>query len=141
MSLHLVTPDVFPAFPYVPPYSIQTHLMRHIYESIENRAVTLVESPTGTGKTLSLLTAALSWLHDEKDRARKGKMKHLLGDDDSTIKAKDWVIDQTRERITRQIDAVEQAYQQRLLSARKREEIMRRAARARVLKKPVGSPT
>jgi len=48
MSLHLVTPDVFPAFPYVPPYSIQTHLMRHIYESIENRAVTLVESPTGT---------------------------------------------------------------------------------------------
>jgi len=55
--------------------------------------------------------------------------------------AKDWVIDQTRERITRQIDAVEQAYQQRLLSARKREEIMRRAARARVLKKPVGSPT
>lgn len=48
MSLHLLTPDDFPAFPYVPPYPIQILFMRHIYQSIENRAVTLVESPTGT---------------------------------------------------------------------------------------------
>jgi len=53
--------------------------------------------------------------------------------------AKDWVIEQTRQRISRQFDAEELAYQQRLSSARKREELMRRAARARVLKKPVGS--
>lgn len=48
MSLHLETPDVFPAFPYDTPYSIQTDLMRHLYEAIEKRAVTIVESPTGT---------------------------------------------------------------------------------------------
>jgi len=52
--------------------------------------------------------------------------------------AKDWVIEQTRQRISRQFDAEELAYQQRLSSARKREELIRRAARARVLKKPVG---
>jgi hypothetical protein len=50
---------------------------------------------------------------------------------------KDWVIEQTRERIKRQLEADELAYQKRLLAARKREEVMRRAARARVLKKPV----
>lgn len=48
MALHLQTPDTFPAFPYDPPYSIQTDLMRHLYEVIENRAITIVESPTGT---------------------------------------------------------------------------------------------
>ncbi|KXN88150.1 ATP-dependent RNA helicase chl1 [Leucoagaricus sp. SymC.cos] len=135
MDLHLQTPDVFPAFPYDPPYSIQTDLMRHLYESIEKRAVTIVESPTGTGKTLSLLTAALTWLEDEKNRARKGKMKEMLGDENKGD-VKDWVIEQTRERIRRQLEVDELTYQERLLAARKREEVMRRAARARILKKP-----
>ena len=48
MSLQLDTPDAFPAFPYDPPYSIQVDLMRHLYTSIEQKAVTIVESPTGT---------------------------------------------------------------------------------------------
>jgi chromosome transmission fidelity protein 1 len=52
---------------------------------------------------------------------------------------KDWVIEQTRERIMKQLEADELAYQERLLSARKREESMRRAARARVMKRPVWS--
>lgn len=48
MSLDLPTPDKFPAFPYDPPYGIQVDLMRHLYASIEQRKVTIVESPTGT---------------------------------------------------------------------------------------------
>lgn len=47
-SLVLPTPDRFPAFPYDPPYSIQTDLMRHVYSSIERKHVSIVESPTGT---------------------------------------------------------------------------------------------
>jgi chromosome transmission fidelity protein 1 len=89
-ALFLPTPDGFPGFPYDPPYSIQSDLMRHVYESIERRQVTIVESPTGTvsvhkrgqwvtdvrhqGKTLSLLCSSLTWLVDENDRARKGQL-------------------------------------------------------------------
>lgn len=46
--MSLSTPDEFPAFPYQPPYEIQTDLMRHLYASIEQKQVTIVESPTGT---------------------------------------------------------------------------------------------
>jgi len=48
MSLGLPTPAQFPAFPYSPPYKIQIDLMRHLYASIEQSKVTIVESPTGT---------------------------------------------------------------------------------------------
>ena len=47
-DLVLPTPEQFSAFPYDPPYSIQTDLMKHVYSSIERRRVTIVESPTGT---------------------------------------------------------------------------------------------
>lgn len=50
MSLTLATPTSFPAFPFHP-YDIQLSLMRHLYENIENRRVTVVESPTGTVST------------------------------------------------------------------------------------------
>ncbi|XP_006462645.1 histidine phosphotransfer protein [Agaricus bisporus var. bisporus H97] len=136
MALYLETPDVFPAFPYDPPYPIQTDLMRHLYDAIESRCISIVESPTGTGKTLSLLTATLTWLEHEKNRARKGKVKEMLGGENTTNGSlKDWVVEQTRERIKRQLEAEEQDYQERLLAARKREELMRRKAHARVLKR------
>ncbi|KAF8195495.1 helicase C-terminal domain-containing protein [Pholiota molesta] len=130
MDLHLPTPACFPAFPYDPPYDIQTSLMRHLYESIEQKKVTIVESPTGTGKTLTLLCASLTWLADEKERARKGKMKEVVGDD--ALGAKDWVVEQSLERVRRELEADEQEYEERLAQARKREEIMRRAAKGRV---------
>lgn len=47
MSLKLETPNDFPAFPFQP-YEIQLRLMQHLYASIEDKKVTIVESPTGT---------------------------------------------------------------------------------------------
>lgn len=47
MSLSLETPKSFSSFPFLP-YDIQLSLMQHLYESIETRRVTVVESPTGT---------------------------------------------------------------------------------------------
>lgn len=48
MSLDLPTPDEFIAFPYKPPYDIQTTLMQHVYSAIERKKIAIVESPTGT---------------------------------------------------------------------------------------------
>lgn len=79
LTLTLPTPSSFPAFPYASPYPIQLELMRHLYEAIESRSVAVVESPTGTGKTLSLLCATLTWLEDDRRRIRKGKVHALEG--------------------------------------------------------------
>ena len=97
-SLSLQTPRAFPKFPYDVPYDIQVSLMAHVYESIEQQKVAIVESPTGTvswyaelercmslnkcaaqGKTSSLLCSTLSWLDDDRDRARKGQLEAASG--------------------------------------------------------------
>lgn len=50
-------------FPY-PPYDIQTRLMDTLYEAMDGRKVAIVESPTGTGKSLSIICAAITWLQE-----------------------------------------------------------------------------
>eukprot|EP00982_Pelagococcus_subviridis_P013113 31219-Pelagococcus_subviridis.AAC.2 len=59
---------VFPAFPHVP-YDIQLSFMRSLYDVLRRGGIGIFESPTGTGKTLSTLCAALQWL---EVRARGG---------------------------------------------------------------------
>ncbi|KAI5995980.1 helicase C-terminal domain-containing protein [Pisolithus orientalis] len=131
-SLALHTPDRFPAFPYDSPYSIQVDLMRHLYSSIERRHVTIVESPTGTGKTLSLLCASLSWLADEQQRARKGKLSQH-GASASTEPA--WVAAQAMQMRQRELEAQEREYEERMMRARNAEAKLRALARARVTKR------
>lgn len=46
------------------PYDIQIEFMTALYEALDSSAIGIFESPTGTGKTLSLICAALSWLRD-----------------------------------------------------------------------------
>ncbi|KAA0166599.1 hypothetical protein FNF31_01377 [Cafeteria roenbergensis] len=55
-------------FPFEP-YDVQRQLMRAMWEAIETRKVGVFESPTGTGKTLSIICSALHWLksHESDD--------------------------------------------------------------------------
>lgn len=59
-------PDVMIAgipvsFPF-DPYDVQKAYMEKVIESLQNNMNALLESPTGTGKTLSLLCSSLAWL-------------------------------------------------------------------------------
>lgn len=49
-------------FPYEP-YGAQIRYMSHVIDSLRHGKNALLESPTGTGKTLCLLCAALAWRH------------------------------------------------------------------------------
>merc|ERR1712223_1922733 len=69
-------------FPYEP-YEAQKLYMEKVLECLRDKKFGLLESPTGTGKTLALLCASLAWLENERGRAPVG---HINGPD-ADIKA------------------------------------------------------
>ncbi|XP_050774177.1 ATP-dependent DNA helicase DDX11 isoform X1 [Gopherus flavomarginatus] len=68
-------------FPYTP-YSIQEDFMANLYDVLEAGKVGIFESPTGTGKSLSLICGALSWLRDFEEK-KKQEEARLLADEHS----------------------------------------------------------
>ncbi|KAI4679531.1 hypothetical protein J4E81_010337 [Alternaria sp. BMP 2799] len=50
------------------PYDIQNEFMGAVYTCLEEGKVGIFESPTGTGKSLSLICGSMTWLRDHKRR-------------------------------------------------------------------------
>ncbi|KAF2232333.1 ATP-dependent RNA helicase-like protein chl1 [Viridothelium virens] len=98
------------------PYNIQKQFMTAIYDCIEDAKVGIFESPTGTGKSLSLICGSLTWLREHKRRQFEESLDEP-GDDDEP----DWIVDQARnakrETARREITA----FKERLAKARKTE--------------------
>lgn len=71
------------------PYQIQIDLMDAIYDVLENYKIGIFESPTGTGKTLSLICSSMTWLRNYKKRhVQKGNESESENDSDP-----EWVTD------------------------------------------------
>ncbi|KAL0127028.1 hypothetical protein PUN28_005395 [Cardiocondyla obscurior] len=76
-------PQEFP-FPF-PPYEIQKRFMKELYACLEDGKLGLFESPTGTGKSLSLICGALKWLVDHEKR-RKQELTSTIEEIERKIK-------------------------------------------------------
>ncbi|PVF94648.1 DNA repair helicase [Serendipita vermifera] len=124
MALTLPTPEEFNIFPYDPPYSIQRDLMRHLFTAIEGEQFAIMESPTGTGKTLSLLSGAITWLLDEKTRSEKGRFAQLE-ENYKSENAPAWIVKQSIEFARQRLRLEQEDFQIRLDKARKHELSMR----------------
>ena len=72
--------------PYVP-YDIQLSFMTSLYDCIEHGKVGVFESPTGTGKSLSLICGALTWLRDHKRREFDETLEARNDDEDWLVRA------------------------------------------------------
>jgi regulator of telomere elongation helicase 1 len=58
--VNLLILDIPVSFPY-PPYPVQVTYLNKVIEGLTTAKNALLESPTGTGKTMSLLCASLAW--------------------------------------------------------------------------------
>ncbi|CAO2625665.1 ATP-dependent DNA helicase DDX11 [Lemmus lemmus] len=63
-------------FPF-PPYPIQKDFMAALYKVLEAGKIGIFESPTGTGKSLSLICGALSWLRDFEQKRLQAEARLL----------------------------------------------------------------
>ncbi|XP_020282942.1 ATP-dependent DNA helicase DDX11 [Pseudomyrmex gracilis] len=93
------TPQEFP-FPF-PAYEIQKQFMKELYECLENGKLGLFESPTGTGKSLSIICGALKWLIDH-EKWEKQKLLSAIEEIDEKLKncnisSDNWFAEQTEQ--------------------------------------------
>ncbi|KAM8719222.1 hypothetical protein ACLKA7_011867 [Drosophila subpalustris] len=98
----LATPEALQfGFPYTP-YAIQEQLMQELFQVLERKQIGIFESPTGTGKSLTLTCGALTWLQQHEQLVRSELLQRI--DEVETqleklhaasAKAEDWITAQS----------------------------------------------
>ncbi len=53
------------------PYPVQKEFMNHLYDTLESGGIGILESPTGTGKSLSIICSSLHWLQQNRFKSPK----------------------------------------------------------------------
>ena len=76
------------------PYDIQKQFMNAVYDCLEDGKVGIFESPTGTGKSLSLICGSLTWLRDYKRRNLEGDLVVDAQQSDEPV----WLLEHTRKQ-------------------------------------------
>ena len=96
--------------------------MQAVYDCIEEGKVGIFESPTGTGKSLSLICGSLTWLREHKRQTFDEAIAAVQIDDDEPV----WMAEHAREarrQLARQLRADHEA---RLEAVRQREQKVRK---------------
>ncbi|KAJ3236815.1 DEAD H (Asp-Glu-Ala-Asp His) box helicase 11 [Chytriomyces hyalinus] len=136
-------PIAFP-FPYGnKPWKIQHDFMLNLYECIDAGSVGVFESPTGTGKSLSILCGALKWLHDKTSESLEARIASRVQEKISQLphaiddpNEPEWVRQMERSRIEREarfeVEDEVQARKQRM----ERLEVVRKMEKRRIAARP-----
>jgi chromosome transmission fidelity protein 1 len=103
------------------PYSIQQEFMQAVYDCIEDGKVGIFESPTGTGKSLSLICGSLTWLREHKRKQFDEAIAAIDIDDDEP----EWMVEHARDQRRRQARDLRDDFEARLDAVRKRESKLR----------------
>ncbi|XP_045479917.1 ATP-dependent DNA helicase DDX11 [Harmonia axyridis] len=97
-------------FPF-PAYDIQNDFMRALYKTIDERNFGIFESPTGTGKSLSIICGSIRWLKDHNEHRRKiltkAVEKYQAEKEKLSEGTSDWLISQSKEiEINQKLDQI-----------------------------------
>ena len=95
--------------------------MQAVYDCIEEGKVGIFESPTGTGKSLSLICGSLTWLREHKRKTFDDSIGAIQLDDDEP----EWMAEHAREARRREAQQLRADLEARLEAVRKREEKVR----------------
>lgn len=121
------------------PYDVQYAFMTALYQCLDDSKVGIFESPTGTGKSLSLICGSLSWLRDFKRRQFEVSIAQDANEDDEP----DWIVELERTQKRSQALQRREDLEARLQKTREREDRLKQQVRhsGPALKRQVGSPT
>ncbi|XP_060530615.1 ATP-dependent DNA helicase DDX11 [Cylas formicarius] len=122
----LSSPSEFP-FPFQP-YDIQLKFMQNIYDTVERGNLGIFESPTGTGKSLSIICGVLKWLEDHNHSQMETLSNNIESLELEKAKlaedSKDWFTSQTRAmEISQKLDLLKCEANKRLEYNKKIEDI------------------
>lgn len=102
------------------PYDVQLEFMKAAYDVLDRGEgqVGILESPTGTGKSLSLICASMTWLRDFKRRAFEASTQIDPKDAEGEP---DWIIEQMLRRKRNELVAKWEEREARLEAIRRKE--------------------
>ncbi|KAF4222577.1 hypothetical protein CNMCM5878_003615 [Aspergillus fumigatiaffinis] len=106
------------------PYDIQLQFMRALYTCLEEGKVAVFESPTGTGKSLSLICGSITWLREHKRKALQDTVNKASCDDDGEP---EWMLEFAKRESARAVTEKRRALEARLEKIRVEEEKQRHA--------------
>lgn len=116
----LQTPQAATGYSFpMKPYDIQLDFMKRLYETIENGEFGIFESPTGTGKSLSIICGALTWLLHNRERHKRAEDASATSDE-----LPDWVMAYERKQMAEKDENSELAkYKRWIARVRRREAV------------------
>ncbi|GAA5857522.1 hypothetical protein JCM8547_009318 [Rhodosporidiobolus lusitaniae] len=119
-------------FPFEP-YNVQKQLLEYLYRTLSSGGVGVAESPTGTGKSLSIICSTLTYLRDAKALKRhdlEASIRESVASSDSMKDEPAWVVEHEIKTKFDELDRQERELEERLRELREKEKKERaRAAR------------